>query len=225
MTFTFRRQLSIGVAALLLVSACGGMAADDGRLATLESGDSDETTTTTAAATEADAEEAALEFSQCMRDNGVPDFPDPSFSEGGGGITVVGPDGQGPGFDPQSDEVQAAFEVCGDLLEGAAFGPGGGNFDPTELQDNLLAMAECLRGQGLDVDDPDLSNFGPAAGGPPPTAEESESEAGEGPEVRAVPIFGDLDMDDPDVQAAMEVCQGEIGFGFRTDAVTEDGEG
>ena len=32
-------------------------------------------------------------------------------------------------------------------------------------------------------------------------------------------------MDDPDVQAAMEVCQGEVGFGFRSDAVTEEGEG
>ena len=224
MTFPFRRQLSIGLAGLLLVGACGGVAADDGGLATLESGDSDETTTTSVA-TEADTEEAALEFSQCMRDNGVPDFPDPNFSEGGGGVIVGGPDGEGPGFDPQSDEVQAAFEACGEVLEGAAFGPGGGNFDPTELQDSLLAMAECLRDQGLEVDDPDLSNFGPAAGGPPPNSDEGESEAGEGTEVRAFPLFGDLDMDDPDVQAAMETCQGEIGFGPGPNAATEDGEG
>lgn len=225
MTSPSFRLLSIGLAALLLVGACGGVAADDGGLATLESGESDETTTTTSAATEADTEEAALEFSQCMRDNGVPDFPDPSFTEGGGGIVAGGPDGEGPGFDPQSEEVQAAFEACGELLEGAAFGPGGGNFDPTELQDNLLAMAECLRDQGLEVDDPDLSNFGPTAGGPPPDTEESESEAGEGPEVRPFSIFGDLDMDDPDVQAAMETCQGEFGFGPGSNAVTEDGEG
>jgi hypothetical protein len=225
MTFPFLRPLSVGLAALLLVGACGGVAADDGGLATLESGDSDETTTTTAATSEADAEEAALEFSQCMRDNGVPEFPDPSFTENGGGIIVGGPDGEGPGFDPESEAVQAAFEACSEVLEGAAFGPGGGNFDPTELQDNLLAMAECLRDQGLDVDDPDLSNFGPAAGGPPPDTADSDSEAGEGPEVRAFSIFGDLDMDDPDVQAAMEACQGEVGFGFQSATVTEDGEG
>jgi hypothetical protein len=219
--------LSIGLAALLLVAACGGVAADDGGLATLESGESGETTTTTEGATEADAEEAALEFSQCMRDNGVPDFPDPTFTENGGGIAVGGgPDGEGPGFDPQSEEVQAAFEACGDLLEGAAFGPGGGNFDATELQDNLLAMAECLRGQGLEVDDPDLSNFGPAAGGPPPDTDEIESEGGQGPGGQGFSIFGDLDIDDPDVQAAMETCQGEFGFtGPGSDAATEDGEG
>jgi hypothetical protein len=225
MTSRSVQLLSFGLAALLLVSACGGVAADDGGLATLESGESDETTTTTAAATEADAEEAALEFSQCMRDNGVPEFPDPNFTEGGGGITVGGPDGDGPGFDPQSDEVQAAFEACGELLEGAAFGPGGGDFDATELQDNLLAMAECLRDQGLEVDDPDLSNFGPAAGGPPPDDEVSASEPGEGPQGQAFTIFGDLDMDDPDVQAAMETCQGEFGFGPGPNAGTQDGEG
>ena len=225
MTSLSSRLLSIGLAALLLVGACGGVAADDGGLATLESGESDETTTTTSAATEADTEEAALEFSQCMRDNGVPEFPDPSFTEGGGGIIVGGPDGEDPGFDPQSDEVQAAFEACGELLEGAAFGPGGGDFDATELQDNLLAMAECLRDQGLEVDDPDLSNFGPAAGGPPPDDEEGVTEDGEVPQGQGFSIFGDVDLDDPDVQAAMEVCQEEVGFGPGPNAATEDGEG
>ncbi len=225
MTSRSFRLLSIGLAALLLVGACGGAAADDGGLATLDSGESDEATTTTAAASEADIEEAALEFAQCMRDHGVPDFPDPNFTEGGGGIIVGGPDGDGPGFDPGSDEVQEAFEACGEVLEGAAFGPGGGNFDPTELQDNLLAMAECLSDQGLEVDDPDLSNFGPAAGGPPPDTEASDSETGDGSEVRAFSIFGDLDMEDPEVQAAMEACQGEVGFGFQSATSTEDGEG
>lgn len=222
MTSLSYRLLSIGFAALLLVGACGGVAADDGGLATLESGESDETTTTTSAATEADNEEAALEFAQCMRDNGVPEFPDPNFTAGGGGIIVGGPDGEGPGFDPQSDEVQAAFEACGEFLERAAFGPGGGNFDPTELQDNLLAMAECLRDHGLEVDDPDLSNFGPAAGGPPP---DESAATGDGPQGGGFSIFGDLDIDDPEVQAAMETCQGEVGFGPGPGAATEDGEG
>lgn len=208
-------------AALLMIGACGGAAAsEDGGLATLESGESGETTTTSAAATEADIEEAALAFSQCMREEGVTEFPDPQFSEGGGGISLAVPDGGDPGFDPDSDEVRAAFEVCGDLLERAAFGPGGGNFDETELQDNLLVVAECLREQGLEVDDPDLSNFGPIAGGPPSDDEGPEG----GPEVRAFSIFGDLDMEDPEVQAAMETCRAEVGFGpaGARDAVTED---
>jgi hypothetical protein len=204
---------------LALFAACGGRnAAGDEGLATLEEpGQSGEGATTTTASA-ADVEEAALAFSQCMRDEGVTDFPDPQFSEGGGGVTLGSPDGEDGGIDFQSDEVQAAFEACGELLERAAFGPGGGNFDETELQDNLLAMAECLRDQGLDVDDPDLSNFGPVAGGPPPDDEASEDEGdGEGtagtPRTRVFSIFRDLDMDDPVVQAAIEACQEEIWFG------------
>jgi hypothetical protein len=218
---------------LALFAACGvGNAAGDEGLATLEEpGQSGESATTTTASA-GDVEEAALAFSECMRDEGVTDFPDPVFDAGGGG-TLGSPDGEDGGIDFQSDEVQAAFEECGELLERAAFGPGGGNFDETELQDNLLAMAECLRDQGLDVDDPDLSNFGPIAGGPPSEDEGSEDEGdGEetagGPEVRTFSIFGDLDMDDPEVQAAMETCQEEVGFGpgqagAEGDVVTEDG--
>jgi hypothetical protein len=215
-----------------LLAACGGPAAsDDGGLATLEEGGTGDTTTTAAVATEADFEEAALAFSQCMRDEGVTDFPDPSFSEGGGGVILGGPDGGEGGFDPQSDEVQAAFEACGELLEDAAFSRGGGEFDPTEIQDNLLAMAECLRDQGLDVDDPDLSNFGPVAGGPPPDDDSGDEGDGEGtddgPQTRVFSIFGDLDIEDPAVQAAMEICQEEIGFGpgrgeVQGGVVTED---
>lgn len=198
------------IAAVVLIGACGGAAASEvGGLATLESGESGETTTTSVAATEADIEEAALAFSQCMRDEGVTDFPDPQFSEGGGGITLGGPDGEDPGFDPDSDEVRAAFEACGEVLERAAFGPGGREFDETELQDNLLSMAECLREQGVDVDDPDLSNFGPVAGGPPSDDEGPDG----GREVQRFQIFPDLDMEDPDVRAAMETCQAQVGFG------------
>lgn len=211
---------------LALLAACGGAnaAADEG-LATLEEPSQSGESATTTTASAADVEEAALAFSQCMRDEGVTDFPDPQFSEGGGGVTLEGPDGENGGIEFQSDEVQAAFEACSEVLEGAAFGPGGGNFDLTELQDNLLAMAECLRDQGLDVDDPDLSNFGPAAGRPEPT--EGGTDEGERTFTAAVPIFGDLDMEDPEVQAAMETCQEEVGFGpgragFETNTTTVD---
>lgn len=57
--------------------------------------------------------EQALQFAQCMRDNGV-DMPDPQFSEDGGGITqsLGGPDGA---VDPDFD---TAMEACREHMRG-----------------------------------------------------------------------------------------------------------
>jgi hypothetical protein len=83
-------------------------------------------------------EEAALEFAECMRDEGIADFPDPDFSDmgpggepqqrrsddgggDGGPRVVLGPFGEIDLDDPQ---VAAAFEACQDLLGGPEL-PGG----------------------------------------------------------------------------------------------------
>jgi hypothetical protein len=53
--------------------------------------------------------EVLLAFAQCMRENGVPNFPD--LTGGGGGMTAGA--GGGPGFDPNSPAFQSALEICG----------------------------------------------------------------------------------------------------------------
>jgi hypothetical protein len=63
---------------------------------------------------DAEAQDRALKFAQCMRDNGV-DMPDPDFSGGGVRITM----GAGPGS-ADFETFKAAQEKCG-----GAFGPGG----------------------------------------------------------------------------------------------------
>ena len=76
----------------------------------------------------AEEKDAMLGFAQCMRDNGI-DMPDPVF-EGGGMVRIGGgpgtEGGQGPAFDPRSEEFQAASEACraefGELMPGG--GPG-----------------------------------------------------------------------------------------------------
>lgn len=51
-----------------------------------------------------------IAMSQCMRTHGVPDFPDPTFSTGGGGARIeIG----GPGIDPRSPAFQKAATECG----------------------------------------------------------------------------------------------------------------
>ena len=57
----------------------------------------------------------AREFAKCMRENGVPEFPDP---QGNGGIAIEG----GSGLDPESEEWKAAEEKCEEHRPG---GPGG----------------------------------------------------------------------------------------------------
>jgi hypothetical protein len=61
--------------------------------------------------------EMMLEFAQCMRDNGVSDFPDPS--PGGGGMII----GSEAGINPFSPTFQAAAQTCmADFQGGMMFG-------------------------------------------------------------------------------------------------------
>jgi hypothetical protein len=52
---------------------------------------------------------ALLAFSQCMRDHGITNFPDPTFENGGGGLRF----GPGSGIDPSSPTFRAAQRACG----------------------------------------------------------------------------------------------------------------
>lgn len=64
------------------------------------------------------AEVAALEFAQCMRDNGIDDFPDPQI-DGEGGNLIVAPSGVAP------EDLSAAEAACEHILEAA--GPPSGS--------------------------------------------------------------------------------------------------
>lgn len=60
-----------------------------------------------------------LKYVACMRQNGVPNFPDPQ----GGGIIIRG--GPGSGVDPNSPQFKAATQKCQKLLPAGAPGAGG----------------------------------------------------------------------------------------------------
>ncbi len=189
------KRILIALPALALVAVACGAAESTVGVASLD----DSTTATVPAEAGAgegdvDIEEAALAFTECLREEGL-DVEDPEF-DGEGGLNFsfgqefrrgVAEDGAGAG---PSEEFQAALEVCGELLEGL-----GQRFerpDVTEIEDNLLAFAECMRDNGVDMADPDLSG---GAGGPRDA------------------IFFDFDVSDPAVEAALETCQSELAFG------------
>ena len=130
----------------------------DGRQRPLGVASLEDTPTTTVVASandaSADDEDTLLEFASCMRDNGVEDFEDPSI--GADGVPEFNL--RGGGSDTDRDVVREAFEACSEHLEGLAFGPG--SIDVTELADTLVEFAACMRDNGYDMPDPDLSNFG-----------------------------------------------------------------
>jgi hypothetical protein len=136
------------VAALgLLTSACGG--SGDG----VAQGDTTETTSTTGSNTQGDSNKSnPAAYSACMRENGVPTFPDPDPN---GGISIQGEPGSG--LDPSSPQFKAAERVCQRLLP--SIRP-----DPQKQVEDLeqaLKYSACMRKNGLPTfPDPKRSNDG-----------------------------------------------------------------
>ncbi len=89
--------------------------------------------------------DAARNYARCMRDNGVPDFPDPDAN------------GQlrGPGHDKQNDpKFQAAAEKCRALAPGSEHENTG---DPAFV-DQMRKYSQCMRNNGVpDFPDPDAN--------------------------------------------------------------------
>jgi len=111
---------------------------------------------------ELSAEDAALLFSECIRDEGI-DFPDIGVdAEGNPDLRNAFQDA---GLDPRSEEFQDALGGCQSVLEGIGFGGGrrAALGDNPELQDAFVEYSDCIRDQGFDVGD--LSLGGGQGGG------------------------------------------------------------
>lgn len=220
---TTRRLALAGAAALALALAGCSSGGDDSGIAQLDdAGD----TGATAQADAGSAEDQALAFAQCMRDNGV-DFPDPTVdADGNPSFDGAFQRGQGGGFDPGDSSFRDAMDACGDLAQGLVMGGGRGGFDSDAMNEALYQYTSCLREQGLDVGDITLdgmmggrgggapSGDGTQAGEPPADAGDGqpaappEGERGPGgdPTDRFAERLGQ-DPDDPAWIAANGVCQ------------------
>ncbi|MEV0403310.1 hypothetical protein [Actinoallomurus sp. NPDC050550] len=79
----------------------------------------------------------AVKYAECMRKNGVPEFPDPAPD---GRVMLTGK--KGSGLDPESPQFKAATQAC------KAFAPqgavGGGQPDPA-----MLKFSQCMRKNGV----------------------------------------------------------------------------
>jgi hypothetical protein len=126
----------VAVAAFsLLAAGCGGGGGSPGVANTVSS-------TTTATTASGPTPNALLAFSQCMRSNGVPNFPDPQHFAGGNVKLTI----HGFGTSPA---VQSALGACHQLLPS---GPGqtqeSAQQQRTQLADEL-SFAKCMRSHGV----------------------------------------------------------------------------
>jgi hypothetical protein len=98
-------------------------------------------------------QEKAVKFAECMRENGVSEFPDPDAS---GRLTIDGVV-NGSSIDPSSPTWKAAIDACKDLQP-----PGftGGGERSSGQQEAALQFAQCIRDNGV----PDFPD--PASGQP-----------------------------------------------------------
>jgi hypothetical protein len=118
----------------LLAAGCGGADTGARTVANVEG-----STSATAKAGSGDGD--ALAYAKCMRENGVPKFPDPEEGEG----SILD---EGSGVDPKSAEFKAADEKCKQYLpNGGQPGQGGG--DDAWAAEDKLAYAKCMRENGV----------------------------------------------------------------------------
>ncbi|MEU6250864.1 hypothetical protein [Glycomyces sp. NPDC047010] len=123
----------------LTAAACGDDA-DDGGVASVDGDASESADDGGGDGEDLSGFEEALAYSQCMRDNGVTDFPDPE-QNGDGGISLGLPEG----IDPDDETFKAAEEACEDQMPGP---DENATIDP-ELYEALLAYSECMRENGV----------------------------------------------------------------------------
>jgi hypothetical protein len=121
-------------------------------IALIGAGCSDEPAENGGAANANADDEIAVKFAECMRDNGVKEFPDPDAS---GELTIDGIV-NGSSLDTSTPAWETAIAACKDLQP-----PGfTGHKRSAEQQDYALRFAQCMRENGVE-DFPDPTPDGP----------------------------------------------------------------
>jgi hypothetical protein len=147
-----RRLAAAGCAVVLLAGGGAALALNDG------GGDGD-TATSLSDNGPSSPEDAAFEFAQCMRDNGIEDFPDPQV-DASGDLSIGGSE---VADQRDTEEFKAAEEACLPILEAAIPEGEGQKLTPEELaevRDGWRAVAQCVRDRGFDFPDPEIDEYG-----------------------------------------------------------------
>jgi hypothetical protein len=126
----------LAVSLALVAAGCGGSDGPDADSASASGGSS----------SSSDVNDQLAEFSQCMRENGVPNFPDQRAVNGQIQLSLP------PDVDPNSPQFQEALQTCQSL---SPLQQNGGGAPSTEEQEQILRFVECMRENGVpDFPDP-----------------------------------------------------------------------
>jgi hypothetical protein len=126
-----------------------------------------------------DNEALMMEFSECLRNEGM-EITDPMVDADG---NIQKPE-LVEGATASKEEWIAAYEVCGDIIENITFEKK--EVDRSEQVDLYVELAACMREAGFDIEDP--------------TAETLDTWMGD--------LKTTFDWKDPDAQAAFDTCMG-----------------
>jgi hypothetical protein len=171
------RPLAALAMVALVIAGCSNEPAENGNTST---GSSTATVTGSSGSNKkATTRGKALKFAECMRENGVREFPDPDAS---GGLTIDGVV-NGSSINPNTPAWKEAIRACKDLQ------PSGftGHRRSAEQQERALKFAQCMRDNGI-KDFPDPTPDGPLI---------DTSKMPGAPGARSIPGF----------QAAQEKCR------------------
>jgi hypothetical protein len=133
-----RRGLSLAalaIGAAFLVASCGGKAPSTQEVASL----GDTPSPTASAEGDTDGKGSGLEYAQCMRENGVKEFPDPTED---GKLTIKAKPGSG--MDPNSPTWKKAEEACKSLRPEPSEG------QKQEMRAQALKYSQCMRENGIE---------------------------------------------------------------------------
>ncbi len=134
-----RAVLAMVAMAAVISAGCGGSGSNGGTASNTGTGSGDNSTAST--------HTKAVRFAECMRENGVRDFPDPNAS----GELTIDAVANGSSVDTDSPAFEQALGACKDLQ------PSGftGHERSAEEQAAALRFAQCIRENGVkDFPDP-----------------------------------------------------------------------
>lgn len=143
------RLVFAGPALALAVAVLAGCGGDDAAKENVASVSGAGATPAASASAATSDPEQGRKFAACMRENGVPDFPDPG-ADGQFDIS------QFRDADIDRQKLQSAQEACRDLA------PNGGQRPQMDAaqQEQFRQFAQCMRDNGVDVPDPDPNGGG-----------------------------------------------------------------